>query len=118
MTELAEYSIAFLLIFGSLFMLVAALGVLKLKDVYMRMHAITKASSLGTVLFLIAIVIAIPSFSNFIISLLVILFIIFTAPVASNMISRVAHMMGVSLSKGAVMDELEEDPIIPKKKKD
>lgn len=50
-----EWIAAFLLIAGSLFMLVAAIGVVKLSDVYMRMHAITKAASLGAILMLAAV---------------------------------------------------------------
>jgi multicomponent Na+:H+ antiporter subunit G len=107
-----DWIIAILIIIASLFMLVAALGIVKLHDVYMRMHAITKASSLSIVLFLLAVVISDPSAETIIGALMVIVFIIATAPVASHMIARVSHMMRIPLSKGAVVNELDEDPIL------
>jgi multicomponent Na+:H+ antiporter subunit G len=107
-----DWIIAILIILASLFMLIAALGILKLHDVYMRMHAITKASSLSIVLFLLAVVISHPNAETIIGSLMVIIFIIATAPVASHMIARVSHMMRIPLSKGSVINELDEDPIL------
>ena len=90
-----EMIAAILIMAGSVLMLVAALGVLKLKDVYMRMHAITKASSLSIVFFLLALVIFIPCTETILGALLAVVFIIATAPVASHMIARVSHMMGI-----------------------
>jgi multicomponent Na+:H+ antiporter subunit G len=107
-----EIIAAILIIAGSLFMLIAALGIIKLHDVYMRMHAITKASSLGIVLLLMAVVVVHPSLESIIGAVMVIVFIIATAPVATHMIARVSHMMGIPLSKGAVVNELDDDPIL------
>ena len=45
---------ALLLVFGSLFSFVAALGMLRLPDTVIRMHAATKAGTLGAGLILIA----------------------------------------------------------------
>jgi multicomponent Na+:H+ antiporter subunit G len=86
-----EWIAAFFLVSGSLFMLVAAIGVVKLQDVYMRMHAITKAASLGAILMLVAVY---PSYREWIVlieALMVVLFVIFTAPIASHMIAKAAH---------------------------
>lgn len=106
---MTEWIIAGLLIAGSLFMLVAALGIIRLRDVYMRMHAITKASSLGISLYLIAMIFAKPELRTAFFSFMIILFIVFTAPIATHVIARVAHAKGIKLSQGAVMDELADD---------
>lgn len=106
---MTEWIVAGLLIAGSLFILVAALGIIRLRDVYMRMHAITKASSLGIALYLIAVIFAKPDLRTAFFSFMIILFIIFTAPIASHLLARVAHAKGIKLSHGAVMDELAED---------
>ncbi len=106
---MTEWIVAILIIAGSLFILVAALGIVKLHDVYMRMHAITKASSLSIVLLVIAMIIYRPSLDSIVGGILLVLFTIATAPIASHMIARVAHKLGVPLSKGAVVDELEEE---------
>jgi multicomponent Na+:H+ antiporter subunit G len=105
-----EWIVSILIILGSLFMLVAALGIVRLPDVYMRMHAITKASSLSIVLFLAAVVVDQFSWGKLFAAILVMVFIMATTPVASHMIVRVAHMLGIPMSKGSVMDELEERP--------
>jgi multicomponent Na+:H+ antiporter subunit G len=106
---MTDWIIAILIIAGSLFMLVAALGIVKLQDVYMRMHAITKASSLSIVLFLLAVIVHIPTLSVILGSVAVMVFIISTAPIASHMIARVSQIIGIPMAKGAVMNAIEED---------
>jgi len=106
---MTDWIIAGLLIAGSLFILVAALGIIRLRDVYMRMHAITKASSLGITLYLIAMIFAKPELRTAFFSFMIILFIVFTAPIATHLLARVAHAKGIKLSHGSVMDELADD---------
>jgi multicomponent Na+:H+ antiporter subunit G len=103
-----EWIAAFFLVFGSLFMLVAAIGVVKLQDVYMRMHAITKAASLGAILMLVAVFLLYREWIVLIEALMVVLFVIFTAPIASHMIAKAAHKTRMPKGEGYVMDELEE----------
>jgi multicomponent Na+:H+ antiporter subunit G len=102
-----EWIAAFFLISGSLFMLIAAIGVVKFSDVYMRMHAITKAASLGAILMLVAISILYFEWIVWLESVMVVLFIIITAPVASHMIAKAAHRANMPKGDGYVMDELE-----------
>jgi multicomponent Na+:H+ antiporter subunit G len=103
-----EWIAAFFLVSGSLFMLVAAIGVVKLQDVYMRMHAITKAASLGAILMLVAVYLLHREWIVLIEALMVVLFVIFTAPIASHMIAKAAHITRMPKGDGYVMDELEE----------
>jgi len=105
---MVDWIAAFLLISGSLFMLVAAIGVVKLPDVYMRMHAITKATSLGALLMLLAISLVYVQWIVIVEALMVIVFIILTAPVASQMIAKAAHQAKRPKGEGYVMDELED----------
>ena len=56
---IAEYIMAALLILGGFFCFVAGLGVLRLPDVLIRMHASTKAGTLGAGLILAAVVFAV-----------------------------------------------------------
>ena len=104
-----EWIVSLLLIAGSLFMLIAAIGVVKLQDVYMRMHAITKAASLGAILMLMAVVLWHPQWIVVVESLMVVIFVIFTAPIGSHMIGRVAHRMDIPKAEGYIMDELENE---------
>lgn len=102
-----DWIAAFLLIAGSLFMLVAAIGVVKLSDVYMRMHAITKAASLGAILMLASVSLIYTQWIVWVEALMVVVFIIITAPIASHMIAKAAHKGGNPKGPGYIMDELE-----------
>ncbi len=104
-----EWIVAVLLMSGALFMLVAAIGVVKLPDVYMRMHAITKAASLGAILMLTAVFVWHPHWIVGVEALMVILFVIFTAPIGAHMLAKVSHKMKVPIGEGYVMDEMKED---------
>ncbi len=103
-----EWIAAFFLIFGSIFMLIAAIGVVKLPDVYMRMHAITKAASLGAILMLTAVSILYVSWIVWLEAVMVVIFIIFTTPVATQMISKAAHEGHTPKGDGYIMDELKD----------
>ncbi len=103
-----EVFVSIFLLLGSFFTLIAALGVIRLPDVYMRMHAITKASSLATIFFLIALMIAHPNARIVLGSILLLLFIVLTAPISSHFLARVAHLMQVKMAKGKKTDDLKK----------
>ena len=103
-----EFISALFLLSGSVFMFVAALGMLRFPDLYTRMHAASKSISLGIGCLLIG---AIIYFANPIVivkAIAVILFIFMTMPVASQMISRVAHLRKVPKWDKTFVDELSE----------
>lgn len=104
-----EWVVSIMLVSGALFMLVAAIGVVKLPDVYMRMHAITKAASLGALLMLAAVLLWHPQWIVGIEAVMVVIFVIFTAPIATHMIARAAHGMKVEKGEGYIMDELQNE---------
>ncbi len=84
---------------------------LRFPDIYTRLHAVTKASTLGVAGVLIGAFIFL-YFEYGIISgklILGIIFILITAPVSGHMISRAAHQSGVKLWKHSVRDELKRD---------
>jgi multicomponent Na+:H+ antiporter subunit G len=81
------------LVTGSLFTLLAAVGLLRMPDVYNRIQVGTKAATLGALSFFIGIAIIHPDWWS---KLLVIaLFILFTNPVGSSSISRALYISGV-----------------------
>jgi multicomponent Na+:H+ antiporter subunit G len=106
--------VAFLLLFASFFTLVAALGIVRLPDVYMRMHAITKASSLATILFLIALIIAHPSWRVAFGSLLLIAFVIATAPISTHALARISVQLGIKMTKGMVRNDMKTNDSLEK----
>jgi len=78
------------LLAGSAFALIAALGIVRMPDLYCRMHAATKAGAFGVSLMLVGLVIAIPDARIAIQSALIVVFFYLTAPVAAHAIGRVA----------------------------
>ena len=91
---------------GALFLLLGALGVLRMPDSYNRIQAGTKATTLGTLLFLLGIGLASPGWFPKLVVL--ILFILFTNPVSSHVLARAAHSIGIQLTEKTVVDKLKD----------
>ena len=94
---------------GSIFLLLGALGLLRMPDVYNRMQAGTKATTLGSILFLSGIAVGFESAAVTWKIILLILFIIFTNPISSHALARAAHWAGIKLTERTVHDHLGED---------
>ena len=104
-----EWVISFLLLAGLFFLLVGSIGLLRLKDVYSRMHATTKGTTLGIAGILLAFLLYLRHFgiASGLKEVILILFFLLTAPVGAHMISRAAYWTGVELWTGTVTDELK-----------
>lgn len=103
-----ELVIAALVLLGGFFCLVAGLGILRLPDVLMRMHASTKAGTLGSGLILVAVAVYFGDLATITRAVAAILFLLITAPVAAHMIGRAAFRVGVPLWKTHIEDGAEE----------
>ena len=99
---------AVLLVVGALFMVLAGLGLLRLPDLFMRLQAATKASTLGVGCLLLSVAIHFQDPGMTTRAVLVIAFFCLTAPVGAHMIARAAYSMGVPLWTGTLTDELRE----------
>lgn len=98
-----------LLVFGALWMLIAALGVLRMPDLFSRMQASSKASTLGIGAVMLAVAIHFADLEAGARALLIIAFFLLTAPVAAHMIARAAYLAGVPLWEGTERDELKAE---------
>jgi len=105
---MSEIVTATLVVAGALFALVAALGVVRLPDVLIRMHASTKAGTLGCGLILVAVAVHFGETGIVARALAAIVFLVLTAPVAAHMIGRAAYRTGVPLWHGTEIDEAAE----------
>ncbi|MDY6906472.1 MAG: monovalent cation/H(+) antiporter subunit G [Thermodesulfobacteriota bacterium] len=96
---------AILLICGGIFAFVASLGIVRLPDTLMRMHAATKAGALGAGL----IFLGLAFFSNdpgiTLRALAAAFFLLLTAPVAAHLIGRAAYCSRVNLWHKTWIDE-------------
>ena len=75
-------------------------------DVFIRMHATTKAGTLGCGLIFVAVAVHFGETDITARSLAAIVFLVLTAPIAAHMISRAAYRTGTPLWRGTVTDEL------------
>ena len=103
-----EIITAVLLVLGSLFSFVAALGMLRLPDTVIRMHAATKAGTLGAGLILIGEAFFYAELGITLRALAAIAFLLLTAPVAAHLIGRAAYYSNVKLWDKTWIDELAE----------
>ena len=90
---------------GTLLMLIAGLGLVRMPDLPTRMHASSKAGTLGAALVMVAVALHFGG-GVAVRALLVSLFLFLTAPVASHLLARAAYRAGVPLSEETVVDEL------------
>ena len=98
--------VSLVILVGVFFVLIAALGVFRMPDLYTRMHAATKAGAFGGSLLLIAACIFFASWGVAIKCLLVIVIFYATTPIASHMIGRAAYLLKVQKWSGTVIDEM------------
>lgn len=96
------------LLTGSAFCLVAAIGLQRFDDVFARMHAATKAVTLGLLLICVGAAIHVPTAGDRTKLLLVAGLQLITAPVGAHMLGRAAYRSGTELSPDTVLDELGE----------
>lgn len=104
---ITEMIVSVFILIGTFFTLLSAIGVVRLKDVYSRMHAAGKSTTLGIAsLMLATLIFFIPQGEfNFKI-VLTIIFVFMTAPLAALMINRSAYRTGVPLEKNTIEDDL------------
>ncbi len=104
---------AILLLGGALLMLLAAVGVVRLPDLLTRMHATTKAASLGVNLTMLAVALHFSDVGVVARALAIILFVLTTAPIAAHVMGRAGYFVGTRLWSGTVKDELRPnyDPL-------
>lgn len=92
---------------GSIFVLLAAIGIIRMPDTYLRMGVTTKAATLGIGLILIAAAAYFQDLSTTTRVVAIIIFILLTAPVGAHLIGKASYIKGNKLWEGSVMDELK-----------
>lgn len=97
---------AFVVLAGSIFIFLGSLGLVRMPDVYNRIQAGTKASTLGTLLSLTGIALILPAWWPKL--LLLAIFIILTNPVSSHVLARASHHAKIKLSNRTVTDSYQK----------
>lgn len=103
-----EIIVSVLIVFASIFMVLAAIGLVKFPDLPTRMHATTKSAVLAICLIMVAVALHFSQTEITARVIAIISFILITAPVAAHAIGRAAYFAGVPLWPGTIKDELKD----------
>ncbi|GAF63731.1 multi subunit monovarent cation/proton antiporter MrpG subunit [Bacillus sp. TS-2] len=104
-----EWLIIILVILGGAFSVIASIGIIRLPDVYSRLHSTGKSSVTASILILLSTFLYFLYHHQLFLGkvLLGIAFIVITVPIAVFIIARTAYRSGTSLHKSSVRDELK-----------
>lgn len=105
LTVLAVVGYALVLL-GTLLIVVAAVGLIRLPDSFNRTNAVAKAASLGVVCVLLGVLVMVPRPVTLVTLTLAIVLQLFTAPIAGYAIGRAAYYSGAPLAPATHRDEL------------
>ena len=94
------------LLLGAVFMLLAAIGMVRMPDVLTRMHSSTKSATLGVGLIMLGVILTFSDFAIGVRALAIVIFMFTTTPVSAHMIARASYLSGVPLWKGTLSDEM------------
>lgn len=92
---------------GTFFCMVSVIGILRLPDVFLRLHAASKASTLGLIFLCLATALNFQEPHAIAKSLIVVAFVFLTAPVSGHLIARAAKRRKNPLTKATVTDEYD-----------
>ena len=95
-----------LVLLGAMFHFSAGLGMLRMPDVYTRMQAGTKASTLGYTLVLAGLAIHHPSWGLKL--FIIVYFVLMTNPVSSHALARAAHSIRIPMAGETDIDALRD----------
>ena len=97
-----DYLGYFFIFMGVMSFLISAIGLVRMPDVYTRMHVGTKATTMGTILVITGAACIEPSWAWKLI--LLVIFILITNPLSSSVIARASHTDGATLESDALKE--------------
>ncbi|WP_118193224.1 monovalent cation/H(+) antiporter subunit G [Albibacterium indicum] len=105
---MTDYLVMFFSGLGSIFILIASIGIVRMPDFFLRLSVTVKATTLGVGFILVSIVVFFGELPVATKALAIILFLFLTSPVGAQLIGRVSYFSGTKLWKSSVLDELKE----------
>ena len=105
----ADLTVVALIAVGCFFLTVGTIGLLRLPNVYNRMHATSKPTTLGTAAIFLAGFVHFGPGGAGLTSLIGILFLFLTVPTGAHMISRAAQKTGVPFLGGVTWPAPDDD---------
>ncbi|MBN2801829.1 MAG: monovalent cation/H(+) antiporter subunit G [Deltaproteobacteria bacterium] len=102
-----ELAASLLMLAGSIFFFVSSIGIVRMPDIYNRIQAGTKATTMGSILMLAGVgIVHSDWWPKLIVALL---FVLLTNPISSHVVARSAHYTKEEKTDRTVSDKLEED---------
>ena len=111
MVDIAQYIAGIAMLFGGGFALTAAIGLLRLPDLYTRMHAASKAGAMATGLMFLSIAVVAFDGSVMLRAVIGFVFVLLTTPVSAHLLARASFLSGYRPSQVTKLIELEEKDI-------
>ena len=102
-----DWLIIILSTIGSLTILLAAIGIVRMPDIYLRISVTTKAATMGIGLILVGAAIYFNELGITSRVIAIIIFMLLTTPVGAHMLSRASYFTGNKLWKNSVYDDLK-----------
>ncbi len=97
------YVALFFIFGGFFFLLVGIVGLLRLPDVYTRMHAMGKCDTLGTGMVLIGLMLLVADITNVTKLILIMAMIVTINPVVTHLIAKTAYNRGTPMAEGSFL---------------
>lgn len=94
------------MLIAAAFSLIAAIGLIRLPDIYLRMHAATKAGTMGAGIILIALAIHAQQLDVTARVIAGVLFLLFTGPIAAHLLGRAGYLSDVPFWSKTRFDDL------------
>jgi multicomponent Na+:H+ antiporter subunit G len=107
---LQDYLAAALILVGSAFTLTASIGLVRLPDLYTRMHAASKAGMLGSCVVLVALSVHADDAAISLRALAGVAFFMLTVPISAHLLAKAAHGAGYGLWEHSVRDDIDNVP--------
>lgn len=102
-----QYFAAAAVLIGAVFGLLAAIGIVRLPDLYTRLHAASKAGVVGTGLILIAVALISTDGGIILRAILGITFLLLSTPIAAHLLARAAYKAGELPTVTTTIEEIE-----------
>jgi multicomponent Na+:H+ antiporter subunit G len=103
---LVDIVVGLMIVVGAAFSLAAAIGINRLPDVYCRMHAASKAGTLGSGVILLALALHADDAATVMRAVAGFVFLLLTAPIAAHLLAKASYEAGYRLWDKSVKDEL------------
>jgi len=100
------YLAGILIVIGAAFALIASIGLLRLPDLYTRMHAASKAGTLGSCVMLLALAVYASEEAIVTRALAGIVFFLLTAPISAHLLAKAAYSARYRLWNRSVCDDM------------